>query len=103
LLHEWPLNLCREAGFEPPVSKVAESAASVLKTGVLRLRRRAYAALFQRFPSDVAFRPLPARTPTLHLSLAWRSDNDSRLLQAFLEILRPMLKKLQRKSGRKTD
>src|SRR2546425_835132 len=49
--------------------------------------------LFQRFPSDVVFRPLPPTTPQFRLSLAWRRDNESALLKAFLEILRARLGK----------
>ncbi len=93
LLHDWILNLCREAGFEAQVIKSADSPASLLELVSAGFGVSLLPALFQRFPSDVVFRPLPAATPKLHLALAWRRDNPSPLLKAFLEILRPLIKK----------
>ncbi len=93
LLHDWVLNLCREAGFEAQVIKQAEGPSSILELVSAGFGVSLLPSLFQRFPSDVIFRPLPPATPKLHLALAWRRDNQSRLLKAFLEILRPLLRK----------
>jgi len=93
LLHDWVLNLCREAGFEAQVGKLANGVPSLLELVSAGFGVTLLPALFQRFPSDVVFRPLPATTPKLQLSLVWRRDNESPLLKAFLEILRPLLKR----------
>jgi len=88
LLHDWVLNLCREAGFEAQVIKLADGPASILELVSAGFGVALLPGLFQRFPSDVVFRPLPPKTPKFQLSLAWRRDNESPLLKAFLEILR---------------
>jgi DNA-binding transcriptional LysR family regulator len=88
LLHDWILNLCREAGFEAQVVKLADGPASILEMVSAGFGVTLLPDLFRRFPSDVVFRPLPAATPKLHLALAWRRDNDSPLLKAFLEMFR---------------
>ena len=88
LLHDWVLNLCRQAGFEAQVIKVANSPSSILEFVSAGFGVSLLPSLFQRFPSDVVFRPLPSTTPKLHLALAWRRDNQSPLLKVFLEILR---------------
>jgi DNA-binding transcriptional LysR family regulator len=88
LLHDWVLNLCREAGFEAQIVKEANSPASILELVSAGFGVALLPSLFQRFPSDVIFRPLPPTTPKLHLALAWRRNNQSPLLKAFVEILR---------------
>ncbi len=93
LLYDWILNLCREAGFEANVVKLADGPSSVLEMVSSGFGVSLVPSLFQRFPSDVTFRPLPAETPKLQLALAWRRDNESQLLKAFLEILRTQLGK----------
>lgn len=90
LLHDWVLNLCREAGFEAQVIKLADGPSSILELVSAGFGVSLLPSLFQRFPSDVVFRPLPRTMPKLHLALAWRRDNLSPLLKAFLEILRPL-------------
>jgi DNA-binding transcriptional LysR family regulator len=88
LLHDWVLNLCREAGFEAQIIKLADGPTSILELVSAGFGVALVPGVFQRFPSDVVFRPLPPATPKFHLSLAWRRDNESPLLKAFLEILR---------------
>lgn len=93
LLHDWTLNLCREAGFEVQIVKLADGPASTLELVSAGFGVSLLPSLFARLPSDVVFRPLPPATPKLHLALAWRRDNQSAFLSAFLQILRPLLKK----------
>ncbi len=90
---DWILSLCREAGFEAQVAKFAARPQSILELVAAGIGVSLVPSLFQRFPSDVVFRPLPPTIPKLHLSLAWRRDNDSPLLKAFLEILRSRFEK----------
>ena len=93
LLHDRVLQLCRQAGFEPHVAKMANGVSSLLDLVSAGFGVSILPALFQRFPSDAVFRSLPPSTPRLALALAWRRDNRSPLLNSFLEILRPLLKK----------
>jgi LysR family transcriptional regulator, benzoate and cis,cis-muconate-responsive activator of ben and cat genes len=88
LLHDWILNQCREAGFEAQVIKLADSPLSILELVSAGFGVSLLPDVFQRYPSDACFRPLPPATPKFQLSLAWRRDNDSPLLKVFLEILR---------------
>jgi DNA-binding transcriptional LysR family regulator len=90
-LHHWVLNLCRAVGFEPQVTRMAESPASMLETVSAGFGVALVPSLFQRFPSDVVFRPLPPATPKFHLSLAWRRGDESPLLKGFLAILRTQI------------
>jgi len=96
LLHDWVLNLCREAGFEAQVIKLADGPTSILELVSAGFGVSLVPGLFQRFPSDVVFRPLPPKTPKFQLSLAWRRDNESLLIKAFLEILRKQFGKAGR-------
>lgn len=90
---DWILSLCREAGFEAQVAKFAGRPQGLLELVAAGFGVSLVPALFERLPSDVVFRPLPAATPKLHLSFIWRRDNDSLLLKAFLEILKSLIKK----------
>ena len=92
-MYDWVSNLCREAGFEPQVIKLAYGPTSVLELVSAEFGLALLPALFQRFPADMVFRPLPPDTPRLHLSLAWRRDSKSPLLKAFLQILRKRFSK----------
>ena len=91
--NDWVLNLCREAGFEAQPIKLAESSSSLLELVSAGFGVSLVPSIFQRYPSDVVFRPLPPKTPKLQLALAWRRDNQAQLLKTFLEILRPMFQK----------
>jgi DNA-binding transcriptional LysR family regulator len=93
LLHDLILNLCREAGFEAQVIKLADGPSSILELVSAGFGVSLLPSLFQRFPSEVIFRPLPSTTPKLHLALTWRRDNQSPFLKAFLAILRPLFSK----------
>lgn len=95
LLHDWILIQCRKAGFEAQIIKQANSPLSVLELVSSGFGVSLLPDLFQRYPSDVVFRQLPAATPKFQLSLVWRRDNASPFLKAFLEILRPLFKKNQ--------
>ena len=96
LLHDWVSSLCREAGFEPQVVKLADGPTSILELVSSGFGVALLPGIFARFPSDVVFRPLPVTTPKFHLSLAWRRDNESPLLKTFLEILRTRFGKASR-------
>ena len=79
LLHDWVSNLCREAGFEVQIVKLADGPTSILELVSAGFGVALVPGVFQRFPSDVVFRPLPPTTPKLHLALSWRRDNESPL------------------------
>jgi len=76
--------------------KLADGPTSILELVSAGFGVALVPGVFQRFPSDVVFRPLPPTTPKLHLALSWRRDNESPLLKAFLEILRTQFGKVGR-------
>jgi len=94
-LHDWILNLCHDAGFVVQVAKHGDRAESILELVASGFGVALLPGLFSRFPSDVVFRPLPRTTPKLQLSLVWRRDNETPILKAFLEILRPRFSKIK--------
>ena len=94
-LHDWILNLCHEAGFVVQVAKLADLPESILELVACGFGVALLPGLFNRVPSKVVFRPLPRTTPKLQLSLVWRRDNETPILKAFLEILRPRLNKIK--------
>jgi DNA-binding transcriptional LysR family regulator len=93
LLHEWILSQCRQAGFEVRIGKLADSPLSVLELVSSGFGVSLLPGLFHRFSTDAVFRPLPPVTPKLQLALAWRRDNESPLLKAFMDILRSQFRK----------
>lgn len=91
LFHDWILSQCRQAGFEAKIIKQAESPLGVLELVCSGFGVSLLPDLFQRFSVDAVFRPLATAMPRLQLALARRRDNQSPLLNAFLNILRSRL------------
>jgi DNA-binding transcriptional LysR family regulator len=85
---------CREAGFNPNVVQRNEPQ---LYSGATTYRMVASGAgigivavplASAARPAGVVFRPLREPTPALNLVAAWRRDDPSPNLQAFLEVVR---------------
>jgi DNA-binding transcriptional LysR family regulator len=91
--YDWIVELCRKAGFEPRVAKLADSPQGVLELVAAGFGITLVPALFQRLPSEVVFRPLPSATPKFQLSFARRRDNYSPLLKTLLGIFRSHFRK----------
>ncbi len=94
--YDYVVGCCREAGFEPKVVQRKEPqlysgattyrmVASGIGVGIVA---RPMVSGYR--PYDVVFKPLRDPAPTLDLVAAWRRDDPSSNLQAFLETVREL-------------
>lgn len=92
--YDYIVGCCREAGFNPDVAQRNEPQ---LYSGAATYRVVASGAgvgivarplVSDSRPAGVVFRPLREPTPVLSLVAAWRRDDGSANLQAFLEVVR---------------
>jgi DNA-binding transcriptional LysR family regulator len=86
------LGFCRSAGFAPEIVQEGNNAQCMLQlvsagAGVALVPE----TFRQLLASDVEFRPLAPNLPSLEFHVAWRRDNQSPPLRAFLEMLRKHL------------
>jgi DNA-binding transcriptional LysR family regulator len=88
--HSWFVSLCRSAGFVPEIAREeADRALSQLGLVSAGFGIALVPETFQQIlPIEVEFRPLRPRVPTFDFHMAWRRDNQSSVLRAFLEMLR---------------
>jgi DNA-binding transcriptional LysR family regulator len=85
-LHDFYVNLCRSAGFEP--KRGSDSSRTRL---TLRTWEASTTALFPQsvandLPDGVVAIPLSTPLDTLETQLVWRTDNESPILAAFIEV-----------------
>ena len=94
--YDYVVGCCREAGFEP---KVVQRKEPQLYSGATTYRMVAAGigvgivakpVVSGYRPYDVVFKPLREPAPALDLVAAWRRDDPSSNLQAFLEIVREL-------------
>ena len=94
--YDYVVGCCREAGFEP---KVVQRKEPQLYSGATTYRMVASGigvgivakpVISGYRPYDVVFKPLRDPAPALDLVAAWRRDDPSSTLQAFLEIVREL-------------
>ncbi len=94
--YDYVVGCCREAGFEP---KVVQRKEPQLYSGATTYRMVASGigvgivarpVVSGYRPYDVVFKPLREPAPALELVAAWRRDDLSSNLQAFLEIVREL-------------
>jgi DNA-binding transcriptional LysR family regulator len=88
--HSWFVSLCRSAGFIPEIARTeADGALSLLGLVSAGFGVALVPETFQQIlPVEVEFRPLRPSIPTFDFHVAWRRDNQSTVLHAFLEMLR---------------
>jgi DNA-binding transcriptional LysR family regulator len=88
--HSWFVNLCRSAGFTPEIAREeADGALSVLGLVSAGFGVALVPETFQRILAvEIEFRRLRPSIPTFDFHIAWRRDNQSPVLHAFLEMLR---------------
>jgi len=88
--HSRFVNHCRSAGFEPEIApEEGDGALSLLGLVSAGFGLALVPETFQQIlPVEVEFRPLRPSIPTFDFHIAWRRDNQSTLLHAFLELLR---------------
>jgi DNA-binding transcriptional LysR family regulator len=88
--HSWFVSLCRSAGFTPEIARTeADGALSMLGLVSAGFGVALVPETFQRILAiEVEFRSLRPSIPTFDFYIAWRRDNQSTVLHAFLEMLR---------------
>jgi len=95
--YDYIVDCCREAGFEPNVVQRNEPQ---LYSGATTYRMVASGAgvgvvampmVAASRPGGVVFRPLREPTPVLALAAAWRRQDPSPALGAFLEVVRELV------------
>ena len=81
---------CRSAGFKPEIApEEADGALSLLGLVSAGFGVALVPETFQHIlPVAVEFRPLRPSIPTFDFHIAWRRDNQSTVLYAFLEMVR---------------
>jgi DNA-binding transcriptional LysR family regulator len=90
LLHDIVVKLCRDAGFVPTVRDEVDSTEVMLRL-VAAGRGISLVPTFMRLTATqyrVAFRPLQSPPEMLRTAMAWRRDNASSAVKAFVEQLR---------------
>ncbi len=90
--YDWLMHLCHDAGFHPNVVQEVESG----QTAVELVAAGSGVALFpataqQQLHGDMSFHAL-AGLPQFEFAVAWRKDDDSPVLKAFLELFRHELR-----------
>jgi DNA-binding transcriptional LysR family regulator len=88
--HSLFVSHCRSAGFMPEIAREeADGALSLLGLVSAGFGVALVPETFQQIlPVAVEFRPLRPGIPTFDFHIAWRRDNQSNVLHAFLEMLR---------------
>jgi len=88
--HSLFVSHCRSAGFMPEIAREeADGALSLLGLVSAGFGVALVPETFQQIlPVAVQFRPLRPSIPTFDFHIAWRRDNQSSVLHAFLEMLR---------------
>ncbi len=88
--HSLFVSHCRSAGFTPEIApEEADGTLSMLGLVSAGFGVALVPETFQQIlPVEVEFRPLRPSIPTFDFHIAWRKDNQSSVLHAFLEMLR---------------
>ena len=103
--YDYIVDCCREAGFEPNVVQRNEPQ---LYSGATTYRMVASGAgvgvvampmVAASRPVGVVFRPLREPTPVLQLAAAWRREDPSPSLGAFLEVVRELVREEEVRAG----
>lgn len=83
------ISLCRQAGFSPRVIQEAPQMVTIASLVAVGLGVSVMPASVARlWREGVAFLPLTGRLPAAELVMAWRPDDTSPVLRAFLEVVR---------------
>ncbi len=86
------MRFCRNAGFTPEVIQEGNNAQCMLELVSAGVGVSLVPDTFrQLLPVGVEFRPLTPKMPPVEFHIAWRRDNQSPMLQAFLKVLHESL------------
>lgn len=88
-LYDQVIAVCQRAGFSPRVIQEADEMQVILGFVAAGLGITLLSASVQQFQRPgVVYRTLRPSTPKVNLALAWRRDDPSAVLQAFIEVVR---------------
>jgi len=88
-LYDQVIAVCQRAGFSPRVIQEADEMQVILGFVAAGLGITLLSASVQQFQRPgVIYRTLQPSTPKVTLALAWRRDDPSAVLQAFIEVVR---------------
>lgn len=88
-LYDQAIAVCQRAGFSPRVIQEADEMQVMLGFVAAGLGITLLSASVQQFQRPgVVYRTLQPSTPKVTLALAWRRDDPSAVLQAFIEVVR---------------
>ena len=92
-LYDQVIAVCQRAGFSPRVIQEADEMQVMLGFVAAGLGITLLSASVQQFQRPgVVYRTLQPSTPKVALALAWRRDDPSAVLQAFIEVVRECLR-----------
>lgn len=92
-LYDRAIAVCQRAGFSPRIVQEADEMQVILGFVAAELGISLLSASVQNFQRPgVIYRMLRPSTPKLTLALAWRRDDQSAVLQAFIEVVRECLR-----------
>ena len=89
IYYDWVMRLCHDAGFHPNIVQEVESGQTMVElvaagSGVALFPETAQRQLH----GDMSFHPLAGSVARFPYAVAWRCDDSSPALQAFLALLR---------------
>jgi DNA-binding transcriptional LysR family regulator len=95
-MFDWIRDLCRAKGLEPRITKQSDQAQAILDSIAAGIGVSILPEFFQRYHSEVVFRPLAPEPPKIELCMAWRRHDTSEILQSLKATLRQAFREQSR-------
>jgi DNA-binding transcriptional LysR family regulator len=87
-MHDRIRDLCRAKGFEPRIGRQCDQAQAILDSVAAGIGVSILPEFFQRYQTEVVFRPLAPNPPKTQRCMAWRRRDTSEALHSLRTILR---------------
>ena len=78
--HDLLRDLCRAKGVEPKIARESDQPQAILDSVASGIGVSVLPEFFQRYRTEVVFRPLTPDPPKIELCMAWRRHDDSEIL-----------------------
>ncbi len=86
--HDFILQICRSAGFEPNIVKQSDRAQTILDLVATGVGISIVPEHFRRYRTEVVLCPFVPNPPSLSLCMAWRQDDQSPVLKSLCKMVR---------------
>lgn len=86
--HDFILQVCRSAGFEPNIAKQSDRAQSILDLVAAGVGIAIIPEHFQRYRTELLLRHFIPNPPALSLCMVWRQDDHSPVLHSLCAMIR---------------